>query len=165
MGAHRADPFLSAVGVLEEEPRRVELDGEPPGLERRLHRAPGARSLCGPPIECGDQTLEKSRLIFLARETRAFSGLASVRASHSRTRVWRHTRTRTAVVVTRPSHRAEVTDLGHGHDARGRRHAHTDGAMGAAQRSAPHHHRPTQSRTPADRPGGRRQHDVQRHRG
>ena len=75
MGAHRADPFLSAVGVLEEEPRRVELDGEPPGLERRLHRAPGARSLCGPPIESGDQTLEKSRLIFLARETRAFSGL------------------------------------------------------------------------------------------
>ena len=94
MGAHRADPFLSAVGVLEEEPRRVELDGEPPGLERRLHRAPGARSLCGPPIECVN-SLEKSRLIFLARETRAFSGLASVRASHSRTRVWRHTRTRT----------------------------------------------------------------------
>ena len=94
VGAHRANPFLSAVGVLKEEPRRVELDGEPPGLERRLHRAPGARSLCGPPIECVD-SLEKSRLIFLARETRAFSGLASVRASHSRTRVWRHTRTRT----------------------------------------------------------------------
>ena len=50
--------------------------------------------MCGPPIECVD-SLEKSRLIFLARETRAFSGLASVRASHSRTRVWRHTRTRT----------------------------------------------------------------------
>ena len=94
VGAHRANPFLSAVGVLKEEPRRVELDGEPPGLERRLHRAQRARSLCGPPIESGD-SLEKSRLIFLARETRAFSGLASVRASHSRTRVWRHTRTRT----------------------------------------------------------------------
>ena len=43
-GTHRADPGFDPVGVLEEEPGRVELDGEPPGLERRLHLAP-ARAL------------------------------------------------------------------------------------------------------------------------
>lgn len=55
---------------------------------------PRAPARCAVPTS-SPATLEKSRLIFLARETRAFSGLASVRASHSRTRVWRHTRTRT----------------------------------------------------------------------
>ena len=64
---------------------------------------PRAPARCAVPTS-SPATLEKSRLIFLAEETRAFSGLASVRASHSRTRVWRHTRTRTGV-STPPSYR------------------------------------------------------------